>query len=112
MRTKSKHEPFEEVGTVADLSLPAMQQQLRRVRSNRLVYRTINSGASWVPISTQVEVADDNELASLNEMINGQFVLVTKSTCCGSGRLRTDGFVSTIGGRADGCWSGAEQSTD
>ncbi len=67
---------FDEVANVAGLSDPALAQQMRRVRTNQLIYRTTNSGASWLPTSMVVDVADNAALAALSEMRDGQFCLV------------------------------------
>lgn len=68
---------FDEVANVAGLSDPALPQQLRRVRTNGILYRTINTGASWLQVSLRTEVVDNAALAALTEMREGQLVQVT-----------------------------------
>ncbi len=71
---------YDEVANVAALtSTPALAQQLRRVATNRLIYRTNNSGASWVPASMEIEVATEADLGNLSELVNNQYILVAET---------------------------------
>ena len=53
--------------------IPAGQQDYRaKVGTNQIVYRTIDGGSNWDPVSRQVEVDDIAGLAALSEQVENQ----------------------------------------
>ncbi len=72
---------FGEVPNLAGLSTVPVTEKLVRVASNRLFYRTINGGATWLVTGRRCDVTNNTELASLdtNELVDGQLVDVIET---------------------------------